>query len=119
MKVTASDIRRLVRETLDTASRNTAGTGSIVDAVVQAELENVISLVEHENPQPTAQGTPAPPTGEMIDTSNWASELGLADLSGPVFAPPASGAPPIKAPPPTPKAGAGSKPPPIPPPRKK
>ncbi len=117
MKVTASDIRRLVRDTLDTASRNTAGTGSIVDAVVQAELENVISLVEHEGgaPQPQAQGTPAPPTGEMIDTSNWASELGLADLSGPVFAPPAA-APPIKVPPAKPT---GSRPPPTPPPRKK
>ncbi|HTM19848.1 MAG TPA: serine/threonine-protein kinase [Kofleriaceae bacterium] len=126
MKVTASDIRRLVRETLDTASRNTAGSGSIVDAVVQAELENVISLVEHEGPPAAtagAQGTPTPPpAGDMIDTSTWASDLGLTDLSGPVFAPPAAAAPPMKAPPPTPKGAGpatGAKPPPIPPPRKK
>jgi len=123
MKVTARDIRRLVQDTLDTGSRASAGAGSIVDAVVQAELENVISLVEHEAP---AQGTPpdavpvAPPAADLIDTSSWASDFGLDDMSGPVFSPPAAAKPPIKAPPVKPPAPpTGGRPPPIPPPRKK
>jgi len=116
MKVTARSIAQMIRDVRETNRRRTTGQHSIVDAVIQQEMDALSSLLEDE-PAPAAEGSPSGEalSGDMIDTSSWASDLFGDDDSGPAFAAPA---PAKKAPPAAPKRSRRT-PPPIPPRRKK
>ena len=79
MNVGARNIAELVIDVRDSRLRDSGKTQSLVDAVVQQEMDEVMSLLDEEAPtQPTAP-TPEKNAAELVDTSSWASELGLDD----------------------------------------
>jgi len=96
MKVTARDIANLVRDTQMELMRKRSSEPkeSLIDALIQDEVAKLTSLVgdeaEADGPK-LAEGSVSLDPKEFIDTSSWASDLGLAgDRSGPVQAPAAS-----------------------------
>ena len=113
MKVTARDIANLVRDTQIELMRKRSSEPkeSLIDALIQDEVAKLTSLVgdeaEADGPK-LAEGSVSLDPKEFIDTSSWASDLGLAgDRSGPVqAAPPPKPAPRTQAKPPArPRAG--------------
>ncbi len=113
MKVTARSVAQLVRDTRDAKHRRTTGQHSIVNAVIQQEMDALSSLLE-DDPAAAAEGSPAEaPSGDLIDTSSWASDLFGDDDSGPAFSAPG------KTPSAEPADRPRGTPPPIPPRRKK
>jgi eukaryotic-like serine/threonine-protein kinase len=107
MKVTARDIANLVRDTQVELMRKRSSEPkeSLIDALIQDEVAKLTSLVgdeaEADGPK-LAEGSVSLDPKEFIDTSSWASDLGLAgDRSGPVqVAPPPKPAPRTQAKPP-------------------
>ncbi|RMH45128.1 MAG: serine/threonine protein kinase [Deltaproteobacteria bacterium] len=91
MKVTARDIAALVRDVQAEQQRKRSLAPkheSLIDALIMEEMDKLTSLLEDDDPvADRAQAAPLDPAS-FVDTSAWASELGL-DESGAVDAPPA------------------------------
>jgi len=81
MKVTARDIATLVRDTQMELMRKRSAEpkASLIDALINDEVNRLTSLVgEEEGAGPAAGGTPGPlDPSHFVDTSSWTSDLGL------------------------------------------
>ncbi len=113
MKVGARNVAGLVTDVREARVRDSGATPSLVDAVIQQEMDNVMSLLDEPSAaRPTAeQPRPQRAEADLIDTSNWATELGLDDDDVPHFL--------AEPEPPAPAPRDPHRPPPIPPRRKK
>jgi len=80
MKVTARDLAALVRDTQDERQRKKSLAPkheSLIDGLIMEEMDKLTSLIaEEQAPQTGRQAAPLDPNS-FIDTSAWASELGL------------------------------------------
>lgn len=86
MKVSARSIAQLVRDVREAKVKMTGGH-SIVDAVVQEEMQALTSLLEDDadpgDSGQLAEAADAPAGGDFIDTSNWASDIFADEPSAP------------------------------------
>ncbi|MBE7454483.1 MAG: serine/threonine protein kinase [Kofleriaceae bacterium] len=86
MKVTARDIAQLVRDAQleQMRKRSSEPKESLIDALINDEVQRLSSLVGAEAPDPAAPAGAAPGEGSLsldpshfVDTSAWASDLGM------------------------------------------
>ncbi len=91
MKVTARDIATLVRDAqLELMRKRSAEPkASLIDALINDEVNRLTSLVgEEEGTQPAPGGAPGPlDPSHFVDTSSWANDLGLDTSSSQDLAP--------------------------------
>jgi len=117
MKVTARDIANLVRDTQVELMRKRSAEPkeSLIDALINDEVQRLHSLIDEESPADgaaakLAEGSVSLDPSQFVDTSSWVSDLGLDSATDNQAArrpPPA--APPTTPRPPQPRA-AGSGP---------
>jgi len=88
MRVTSRDITALVRDTRDDLdkSKSSAAGASLIDALISDELNKLTSLVGEDGASaPT--GSQGLDPADMIDTTGWASDLGLDEPVKPTSPP--------------------------------
>ncbi|MBP6630146.1 MAG: serine/threonine protein kinase [Kofleriaceae bacterium] len=109
MKVTARDIATLVRDTQMEAMRKRAAEPkeSLIDALIQDEMQKMTSLLEAEGGPPQtgegSEGSMSLDPKEFVDTAAWAGDFGLQSQDTGTAgraAPPARPAAPAPRPPP-------------------
>jgi eukaryotic-like serine/threonine-protein kinase len=97
MKVTARDLATLVRDTQAELHRKRSlepKQESLIDTLIMDEMDKLTSLLDEElkNSPPAHEAAPLDPES-FIDTSNWASEMGVFDGANGSSSRPLSAAP--------------------------